>query len=1722
MPSDGGSGSGLGVVGGSTRYERDAEIPQEEWFGTYEFDIRPDPSYIKGGYRKKSIVSCQYFVQNQPAVCGYWSDGKCTYTVHEDDIPSGYNEGHCDYLGRRGGCSKYNGDGADSEFICVAPNPFLSGVMNGKGRNVKESEITGYAGGGCDGQGLGRGADVKGQPLVDILKAPIVCNYYRPWQMSVGFAAPQTYGEAIRSLSSNFSEQYYRAVKAYNSGLGFEPRLPFYFIVLNMRSLMQKCLYWDADRGASFSLEYDKDRGYYIKLASGNHCSCKKDECKPYTTLGAGGPWLLQEVWNKEGSLICNGAHTDCPCYSGDWLYCTNDSMMNGMRVTANQLMELRFWTHDWDSQWEYDRYFESRPNWEDSTTADLLTFKEYLDADGSGRLMSGKNIHMCMPASLWNKNYDPDVYILETDIIYELYSGKSGTASSGDHYFPTLMQEVWGYEKFFDMTLVYPFIYDDFDDGGMMEGCSKNMDTKDRYHKFTNNPEFDFIAAIGQTIRDKVLYAANKTITGGFDSINDYIGFHEMPPNAKQAMLQDIVNEFEEALINHPDATIKTKTDKDSGYFLAAPMRLLVNELNHIVVVAVIGGGLFVFKHRLVESSFCGLLLQQTEFEHTPLKKQSLMGHFDPPAEAKGEFKKLGALEGVEVYPAHSRHVVNIMGEYDEYAYVVEKTDIGKDISWGSVGNSPYIIVYIKDKEISHIFSWAITEAWFSFPLTGPGSEGSHCADGKTKIEFEQVYPDKFIKAIIVDGTNYEYQGTAYSNTQAQGFLEPGVAILRPKDPKDMKRRYSTVKGSLEIKGWSLVFTPTETDPNKTTPDPPTKSAGASDNSRGDEPNSGGTSAASAGKNNSGGFPGNTQNNVKTPYEVIISEGGFKVKSLKTGPIHVMGFGLTSRQRHIAATAIKVYVYTNTLFCRSVEVNHAYKAIGAEEVLNPWEGFSVAPGGGFTPIGTDRHSYYHPPCGDHMTHAGKGIGPMWYPYSNCSKGAPYNLWAMCAYCVSPIEGTPRLDMRFCMNPSEIAYGAQPRSDWAGACGIQCYHTRARFDTDTFSGYANLVNSVDASEYAIHNWRMPPFGNFNRSFVDRNLCKDYIAYVDTSVNPPFRAAWTPTIVDNTVFYNSFNAFDTASSTNAADCFSFTDTLGYGLCDNIGESYGDKSRFRWEEVFSIRRFVRGWYPKPRTLTPQGIACFGYMFNDPQVAWAWREFWIPIKRSGELPSVHLIQPGYKHDIYKAEHRYITDEGETTLTFKPPLREGDEYSENYPPTFALGDGPPRMFEFIYKDSTSYDATKLVWLDNYDGEETIYSKTTGDKKFEHDYDTIFDKNFSEDADAAEEDGKVRVLGTDPVTGEEVKKVYNRGVIVRMRKKDILGLPYITKEKEFIDYYSIPLYKDAPAKYSWLRPEDGAVTLEGGFTGDAMALDTLYIEGVWGQDASTGVKFCQPGIELTGRADMSADPITLPGFGGLPSDIYDVIGLTDYKIIIKKAVTPYSMIKERISEVTFVLSFIGEGLIGINRIWGIFAEQWKEVKEPITVWERKYFVSTFSDPADGPNPDTKEGVLLNRNNGPIHFPYEHGFFPAGYTSMNKMRGCWASEFYEKYGKESIPISVGTISKVEKTEQLREWRKTVALDKTANDILTFQGFVPPYHDYVSKHVSTISNSIEMSPSSMTLKCPLIKWEDLWGFHDFYTEGSAWKPGGHTWTWNEKVERLNCMVSPPVIRDVQWP
>jgi len=232
-------------------------------------------------------------------------------------------------------------------------------------------------------------------------------------------------------------------------------------------------------------------------------------------------------------------------------------------------------------------------------------------------------------------------------------------------------------------------------------------------------------------------------------------------------------------------------------------------------------------------------------------------------------------------------------------------------------------------------------------------------------------------------------------------------------------------------------------------------------------------------------------------------------------------------------------------------------------------------------------------------------------------------------------------------------------------------------------------------------------------------------------------------------------------------------------------------------------------------------------------------------------------------------------------------------------------------------------------------------------------------------------------------------------------------------------------------------------------------------------------------------------------------------------------MLFKRADWVTITIAFIdGEG-VALDLPSMVMADQYTDLTEELHVFERKYLISTFTNPGASPNPDTHDGALIPRYGGGPFFPYHTAMFADGYTAMNKMRGCWAGKHYPWLDKEPLPIDINTMTQVENERQEQEFKETLEIDAVQADTLTFSAHTPPYFSTVSKLISTVSNPVDIRFFPMSFSSPTMKWEDYRAYHALYQVFSHWKPAGHTWGWLPNIIRQNCMLF-DVYRDTQWP
>ena len=113
---------------------------------------------------------------------------------------------------------------------------------------------------------------------------------------------------------------------------------------INLRAYMQKCAYWDSDYGSRFEVATTAS-GIDIELditsTPSEMCTSTEESSIPYSTYATEAPggitsWLLKNVWSQAGTVICNGAKPECPCYTGKWTYVNDERMLEGMRNYSN------------------------------------------------------------------------------------------------------------------------------------------------------------------------------------------------------------------------------------------------------------------------------------------------------------------------------------------------------------------------------------------------------------------------------------------------------------------------------------------------------------------------------------------------------------------------------------------------------------------------------------------------------------------------------------------------------------------------------------------------------------------------------------------------------------------------------------------------------------------------------------------------------------------------------------------------------------------------------------------------------------------------------------------------------------------------------------------------------------------------------------------------------------------------------------------------------------------------------------------------------------------------------------------------------------------------------------------------------------------------------------------------------------------------------------------
>ena len=1759
----------------------------KEWWNSFQPDPRASYDRIVSGMRSQPDTSgesnysggvtqnvsdsqlqtgaCQYWIKGLSAICENWEHltMQCSYVTDSEiateagtvssGTPSGYGTGSCDRLGRRSWCNRYSpliSDDLD-EFVCIAPSIEKSGLgkqVSTSGiqprlnyRPLNPDEIKGYnadedgdGAGRCDGWGMGRGK-LGYNYIEDVYKDPPICRQYRPQQMGFGAVQPRPFHGSDKPANFKSGINWIpENLKDLHDGSLADPltkmevRLPFVFQVYNSRAMYQKCAHWEGEPGI-FKIDYfGTDPSYFdISMPDSEECCYHKDDSsvdnyRNQATNTSGIPWILENVWAGYGGVVCNGAKPECPCYTGKWIYCNDNNMRDGMRVTADQIFELRFWESNWSSQEEYDNHYMLKPGTTsqgyhaDESTADIYTFTHWnklIANDPNESIMVGNRHHMCMPAPLHMREFDPELYITTTQVEYPRIGQHQGTnLEKSEVTFPTLARALDDPEDYTpDILVIYPYsVHDPWD----VYACGE-PDRSKGVHDF-NLMTDPLISVIGKSAINSDVFVVNSNIypyvSEAFKLMDKYIVASNVQTkdweNCCIAIDNLILDCYEENA-----GIFESSTDK-YGFFKITDVKLELNQPNIIYVMCrydeSVDGDYYYYTFRRIEviSRYWGALIDQDTAIHTH-EGQVWTNNF--PFWARAGYSINGTVLNVRgsvqtVFSVYSYFRWHIFDEAAYYSYCIneyEEEDVEIN-QWAQVGSTGYIWVEIDNVEISYLWDFEVTDAYIS-PVEDSGLSlcGLNTNDtSSVQLELTVVYP------------------TPGSSTQRRQ-VPPSAVLLKAENPMpffntDWVLTLSYKYQRLETFAQNPVW------PN-----------GIEDDF-------------------------NVNRFVDSPFEVLHNEGdnSFTIPRVggvsSRGSAKVMAYIQDEFGRVQTATATKLLIQGNKLGCRSVDIRYKYAADALGYDLQPSYGFFTWRGSpSVSPLSGDGIVHGRvAKCGDHECNSSNCIGPVWFPFNNCTTDDFYSKYTSAGSCTMPItEGKEEI---IAMGEGAWRYcTADEYNAWTGlggnflsSCGSSfTYHySKASFEGMRFTGKAKKKAKVDTLYYLFMKWALPPYGNKGRGYVERYLSREYASYIDLSgPKPQTMSEYMPMVFDKEDFITDMNCFsqeDQYSELN--EPFVHTSVLNNYIGSFIAEKVGS-TRYRFDEIIEPIYHGMCMYPFPLIPSAGMYRVIRYGFKKENHVWAWQELWKPLERDvagdtyGKFNFLDLTLPDYYFDFNKQEHRLVIDEGQWDIIFYPPEVKYDDddkvdsQSSIYP-SISINGQHPRYFKLIYDEYTS---DNVEWQDEAGtGEEGgsggsgsgggnggIYEEANngpgGQSKilWQHGFDTL----FAPDSTIETSDDRKAFLYVDDLSGDEVYSFYNRGLIANITRNRLKYLPIGLSDS------AVPTIEDNDAEtetlcYWAMENIQGAVSV-------------IKITGMWGIDEDD-TEYSKPKVEVV-ESDSDygvGDELEWPDdLDNIAYRMYDPGSskedpvLDSYFIEIELSHSPDRIAKKWSYFMVRLTAAPAEKL----NVESVSAEIGYYIKatETVTVWERRYLAGEADLPelnADGPETRILRATHVDNINAGQYFPFENKFgtattvdFEKGGKVISKLNMVGFTEVARE--DEELNVSMSTLKYVEANAQRELYED--AYNKDDYDELNYDGALPPA---TAQWLAKINARMNV-PTHLKLIYAKVDWEHDNLKNKLFQQGNFWQPGGHYFAWGESFIRTRCYIFGPVqsVYSVEW-
>jgi len=1676
-------------------------------YGTSSDDIR-------SGVRK-TLNTCQYWVQGLPGVCTHWQPGdpgKCSFDKTDNEtklkiIPSGYGTGQCDLLGRRYECDQYEASNEDLEqYVCVATCPHRSGLWkretdNDPWRPVKSSEIRGHNAdsdfvGRCDGCGFGRGQDGwdysgNGEDCSneEFVKLPVVCNYYRPYHLAFGAKKPRTTSltKGVTTTTRGPDGQWVGDERE-----EYEERLPFSFRIYNVRAKLQKCAYWDADESGNFVYETAG-----LHLESGDLCSNPDEATTPYHTESVANPppteSILENVWAEAGGVICNGCRTDCPGYTGKWIYCVDELMDKGDRISAQQILELRFWMNDWESKEEYDSVFKRPPNRTDPDTSDIYTYGRWatLSEKPVDSVLMGKRCSLCVP----NVRNEFSKDLIQVEEVKYIAKGTSAPNNS-EHQFPSLIRDVeeWAYPP---LNIVYPYAEKDpFDEDKNENPCSEINDEDivpcvKRYHSI----EGDAVSVIGWCVRNVDVYVFNaqtlKEESVTIPSIiKDNTGSLAIQKEEDVIKLDEEMNDLIEELTKK-GIIYKSSADAN-GLFAVGPVDITYQKINELYV-AYEYGGTWYFRKRKVWSQWHGGVIVQSTFNHDYAGDNAYIDDgyhsFTPDAEATA---KMFPLHGTNRYACRTQSAGSfgalrqfVWSSRTSYGYnytycIKKKTVTNKKITkWKRVDNAGTLWLEIDDMNLNYIFQWQVT----NIKVECEKSDGT-----KEVVEMRGLYP-----------------GGAHQKNN----MPPNACVITPADSSVKKGFFESAGWEIKLDYWYLFIS-------------------------NDDDESEGVEVV---------FPPLDDPLVRfsgPSYQLTTTNSTITASQIYQNTVAVCGKFTDEDGRLVCVFATKLMMDVARVLCRDVEIVYGWSAKGTRIEVRPMQGFlrRMKDGPFYKMLAGQAGAGSTPPCGDHEISPFGGQGPMWFPYDSCDNYFFYDIWTGANSVVKPVEGCPREgDMRM-MGPIISTPWCEPHSTlWDCAEDWGCGFDKIKTQSTLFTGYALKRGRVSAEIYAGFGWELPKFGNVLRDQVERWRSIDNISHISLKGQEPVPSvAWAPMVMDNSCFFNDFNCID-------GYYLSYANQMNFLQCSTlVGESIpSEDDRHDFDSLFGLRRMAYASYPEPfiedKSINRPYVAY--YYFKDDSVMWAWQERWKNIEvESGELAMVNWEKPEYIFDKDKMEHRFIISEGVHTVQFKAPQFDESECKLTKWPSMKLGSGKERYFKCVYSE---YNSSQVEWEDENEGEvggsgggsePSIYEKTTTNSNWIHSKDDLYPglNNMLYDSEATKEVQEAKdaereiVVSYDRLLDETSSYVYNRGLIANIYRSALKYMPYeesvLSEGNDYDIFYDPQPDIDIPAATaSWLD----AYTVEINITFKkecTPCVSKVEITGYKGNHIVDGGKITlsQPNISIY-ENDDSDTIASSRATRQTQSEREAGVGTDPWTKELKLPINPTRMLgsnppakAKRTQSLRIelqsadVISFRGITIYGATYVDGA---------DRIKVYERKYLVSTGSH--GNWNPDGEQRIIgyeQNNDNSGVYF-FDNNISSDQGQGWNKMKSIICSE--DREDEEEFDYDIKREGQVHKAESEQEILYTEARNLDKGKVTTFKTIVPPNLREFFSEVGASSGTLVGQTCRLTSE--LRKWMNVPGT-DSYEKQRLWYPKGYEYDWADYHKLTKCYLIDEIHRIAQ--